>query len=142
MKHAQKATRANSSRRPWMFSSSIINTDSMKTFKHVCAHMDLHCHAHTRITPTINRKPSFLHLSFSCSYAAWDCKHRLANGPFRPQHPPFGVMFYSLKVLNCNTYKKGFSSHGNRALTLANADEGEKGAFQSCIPLQLQARGW
>lgn len=94
-------------------------------------HTHLHCHTHT--TPPINRNPSLLHLSFSCSCSSWDCKHSLANGHFRPEHAPHSETFYSLKVLKCNTCKKGFSAHGNRALTLANAGEGEKGAFQSCV---------
>lgn len=118
-----------------MFSCSIINTniqtDTMKTFKHVCSHTPSLPHTHT--TPPINRNPSLLHLSFSCSCSSWDCKHSLANGHFRPEHAPHSETFYSLKVLKCNTCKKGFSAHGNRALTLANAGEGEKGAFQSCI---------
>lgn len=43
-------------------------------------------------------------------------------------------MFYSLKVLKHYACKKGFSSHGNRALTLANAGEGEKGLSSPAYP--------
>lgn len=143
MKHARKASRANSSRRKQRFSTSILNTNIQtqwrpsSVFVHTCIFSTTHRHT----TPPI-RKVLSSPSAISCLLLFLGLPSELSKWLFQARACPYHVVFHSLKVLKRNMCKKGFSSHGNRTWTLVNAAERGKGTSQSCIPLRLQARGW